>query len=278
MEALAAKTAVDVEGFYAARAPSVVAGSDVVVLSVEGKGIVMRPESLRAATAKAAEGAAPKLGTRLSKGEKRYRKRMAEIGAVYDLTPAVRTPEQVMARSADKDPIPKPPVAANKWVTASVVDDAAAVIAEVFDQAARRDPDHSRTWVALVDGNNHQINRIEAEATSRKITVHVVIDLIHVLEYLWGAAWCFYNESTSRSTLLLARQLAVMVLPTPLAPSIRTAVCPRKACPSSLSTTLGMYSDALAIPVRCIQFGDQQHVHPVMRNPSVRPLAMDLPG
>lgn len=163
MEALAAKAAVDVEGFYAARAPSVVAGSDVVVLSVDGKGIVMRPESLRAATAKAAEGAAPKLGTRLSKGEKRYRKRMAEIGAVYDLTPAVRTPEQVMARSADKDPIPKPPVAANKWVTASVVDDAAAVIAEVFDQAARRDPDHSRTWVALVDGNNHQINRIEAD-------------------------------------------------------------------------------------------------------------------
>jgi hypothetical protein len=25
--------------------------------------------------------------------------------------------------------------------------------------------------------------------------VHVVIDLIHVLEYLWGAAWCFYNEA-----------------------------------------------------------------------------------
>ena len=39
-----------------------------------------------------------------------------------------------------------------------------------------------------------------------------------------------------------------------------------------------MYSDALPIPVRCIQFGDQQHVHLVIRNPSVRLLAMDLPG
>ncbi len=37
-----------------------------------------------------------------------------------------------------------------------------------------RDPDHQRTWVALVDGNNHQIDRINAQANARKIaaTVH----------------------------------------------------------------------------------------------------------
>ena len=36
--------------------------------------------------------ALPKLGSRLPKGEKRGRKRMAEIGAVYDITPAARSP------------------------------------------------------------------------------------------------------------------------------------------------------------------------------------------
>lgn len=46
----------------------------------------------------------------------------------------------------------------------------------------RRDPDHARTWVALVDGNNHQIDRIEKEAKARGVTVCIVIDLIHVLE------------------------------------------------------------------------------------------------
>src|SRR5664280_2788519 len=61
-------------------------------------------------------------------------------------------------------------------------------------EAERRDPEHQRTWVALVDGNNHQIDRIGAEARARKVSVRVVIDLIHVLEYLWKAAWCFHAE------------------------------------------------------------------------------------
>lgn len=40
---------------------------------------------------------------------------------------------------------------------------------EVFRKVAeRRDPEHVRHWVALVDGNKHQIDRVKAEATSRK--------------------------------------------------------------------------------------------------------------
>ncbi|MGI8684733.1 MAG: ISKra4 family transposase, partial [Acidimicrobiales bacterium] len=86
------------------------------------------------------------------------------------------------------------PRAKAKWVTASVADDAAEVIGRVFDEAERRDPEHKRRWVALVDGNCHQIERIEAEAEQRKVDVAVVVDLIHVLEYLWGAVWCFFAE------------------------------------------------------------------------------------
>jgi len=113
------------------------------------------------------------------------------VGAVYDLTPVERTPADVMASNSDATPAP---VAKAKWVTASVVDDAASVIAKVFDEAERRDPGHQRQWVAVVDANNHQIERIETEATARGIEVTVVIDLIHVLEYLWGAVWCFFKE------------------------------------------------------------------------------------
>jgi hypothetical protein len=50
----------------------------------------MRPDALRPATAKAAGEAPNKLSCRLSKGEKRYRKRLAEVGAVYDLAPVDR--------------------------------------------------------------------------------------------------------------------------------------------------------------------------------------------
>ena len=68
------------------------------------------------------------------------------------------------------------------------------VIAEAFDQAESRDPDHRRTWVALVDGNNHQIERISAEAQARGLCVPIVIDVVHVTEYVWKAAWCFFAE------------------------------------------------------------------------------------
>src|SRR5664280_536929 len=53
---------------------------------------------------------------------------------------------------------------------------------------------HARRWVALVAGANHQLDRIEAEAKARKVNVFVLIDVIHVREYLWKAVWCFYPE------------------------------------------------------------------------------------
>ncbi len=119
---------------------------------------------------------------------------LAEVGAVYDLTPVARTPPcDVLASKAGVTPPPAPKAGA-KWVTASVVDDATTVIATVFDEAERRDPSHARRWVALVDGNNHQIDRIEEEAKTRGVDVAIVVDLIHVLEYLWGAVWCFFAE------------------------------------------------------------------------------------
>ncbi|MDQ6797235.1 MAG: ISKra4 family transposase [Actinomycetota bacterium] len=195
VEELAARAAVDFEAFYAqARRPEA-EPTDVVVLSADGKGIVMRPGALRPATAKAAATAVPKLATRLSKGEKANRKRMATVGAVYDLTPIPRAPADILARGGGTSAPPAPaPVAKGKWLMASVENDAATVVAQVFDEAERRDPDHRRPWVALVDGNNHQIDRVKAEAKDREVEVTVIVDLVHVLEYLWGAAWCFFAE------------------------------------------------------------------------------------
>ena len=213
---MTARAAADVQDFYATRAPTEGIEGDVLVISADGKGIVMRPDALRAATAKAAARATTKLATRLSKGEKRNRKRMAEVGAVYDLTPVSRSPADVLTSDRhdphEHDPEPPPaPKAKNKWVTASVVDDAATVIAAIFEQAQRCDPGHARTWVALVDGNNHQIQRIHAEANTQGVAVTILIDLVHVLEYLWGAAWCFFPEADpDAETWVRERALAIL--------------------------------------------------------------------
>ena len=196
VEDLAAAAAVDFEAFYTTRQPPAGAADDVLVLSCDGKGIVMRPDALRPATAKAAKNSSNKLASRLSKGEKANRKRMAEVGAVYDITPVARSPAQIMARTdTQDDPPPPAPTAAGKWLTASVVDDAAEVVTAIFDEAERRDRDHARSWVALVDGNNHQIKTIRTEAKQRDVKITVLIDFVHVLEYLWSAAWSFFDEA-----------------------------------------------------------------------------------
>jgi hypothetical protein len=193
VEALTQAAAVDFEAFFDTIDRPAAEADQVMVVSADGKGIVMRPEGLRAATAAKAAASDNKLKGRLSKGEKANRKRMAEVGAVYTITPVVRTPDDVMAHRGDGPP-KEAPTAANKWLTASVADDAATVISRVFDEADRRDPDHTRPWVALVDGNNHQIDRIRAEATARGIDISILVDWVHVLEYIWASAWSFFDE------------------------------------------------------------------------------------
>ena len=200
-EALATAAAADFDAFYAQNRPPQAGDRDLggepheqaLVLSYDGKGVVMRPDALRPATAKAAADATPKLAGRLSKGEKRNRKRMATVGAVYHAAGAPRTPGDILARPDDQPRTPGP-VTSGKWLTASVTADAATVIAAVFDEAQRRDPDQRHPWIVLVDGNNHQIDRTRAEADARGLDVAIVVDLVHVLEYLWAAAWCFFAE------------------------------------------------------------------------------------
>ncbi|MEX6431103.1 ISKra4 family transposase, partial [Ferrimicrobium acidiphilum] len=115
---------------------------------------------------RAAKTTSHKLKTRLTSGEKKDRKRMAELSVVYDCSPVPRSPADVMARSGDCSKTAGPAAKA-KWFTASVAEDARKVIEAAFLEAERRDPGHLRPWVALVDGNNHQINRIKTEANKR---------------------------------------------------------------------------------------------------------------
>jgi hypothetical protein len=176
------------------------------VLSADGKGIVMRPDALRTRTA-ARPRAGPSRKPRLSGEDQQNRKRMAEIGAVYDATAAPRTPADILQSAAPEGYEAAPgPVATHKWLTASVVNAPKVVIKRVFEEAQRRDPKHRRTWVALVDGANHQIDRIKFEARKRAIKVTIVVDLVHVLQYLWNAAGCLYPDSAATAEEWVHRQ------------------------------------------------------------------------
>src|SRR6266702_5068416 len=101
-----------------------------------------------------------------------------------------RTPGQVMR--PDPGAAKNAPRALNRWYACDITAGRDVTIGKIFDEADRRDPGHRRTWIALADGDICQLALIQAQAAARGITLVILIDFIHVLEYLWKAAWCFH--------------------------------------------------------------------------------------
>lgn len=202
IEELAVRAARDFEAFYDARQDETVdqergvAPPDLLVLSTDGKGIVMRHDALRPETARKAARSRNKMQTRLSGGEKRNRKRMAEVAAVYGLEVRPRTADDILPEPAappppERTPRPRPK---RKRVWASVDRSLAEVVEQCFAEALARDPWLERRWVYLVDGNKEQLRIARAIAADYGVELFVVIDFIHVLEYLWRATWSFHDK------------------------------------------------------------------------------------
>ena len=119
----------------------------------------MRHEDLREATQKKAETTQHKLTNRLSRGEKRNSKRMATVAAVYTIQPYSRTAEDIVGCLAPQHEREGPgrPRPENKRVWASLEKTPEEIIKDAFREARMRDPEGHKRWVALVDGNETQL-------------------------------------------------------------------------------------------------------------------------
>ena len=168
----------------------------------------MHQQDLRPATRTASERTPrSKMGTRLSKGEKRNRKRMSTVAAVYSVAPHVRTPEQmlaVLARDEEAEPSRRRPRPQHKRVWASLEHEPREVLEEAFREALQRDPHRTRRWVAVVDGNQTQLDILEDLAERHDVQLTIVLDIFHVLEYLWkaGHALCAEGSKTLEQWVL----------------------------------------------------------------------------
>ncbi|MGH7435240.1 MAG: ISKra4-like element ISHoc2 family transposase, partial [Polyangiaceae bacterium] len=96
VEELAVRAAQDFDAFYEQKAAARDPKDDLLVISTDGKGIVMRHEDLREGTRRAAEKSGRKLETRLTPGEKSNRKRMAQVATVYSIAPFPRGPADII--------------------------------------------------------------------------------------------------------------------------------------------------------------------------------------
>ena len=188
LEEILPDAAQDFDAFYRQRPPTSATGS-ILVAAVDGKGIPMiKPE-------RATPTARP------IKGQKANKKRMATVATVFTRAAWVRTPQQVIEglfpdRARVKAASPAPPRPENKRVWASLVKGKTAVIQEVAEEMDRRDPSGSLTRLALTDGERALPIRVD-----QTLRVTLILDLIHVLEKLWKAAYVFHPEGSLAADL-----------------------------------------------------------------------------
>lgn len=200
VEELTVRAAEDFDSFYEkcqeekASTDEVPETGQILVISTDGKGVVMRQEDLRGVTQKAAAANKPHLKHRRSKGEKPFRKRMATVASVYTIKPYVRQAEEIIGELSGEELVKARPRPEEKRVWASLKKSQAEVIEEAFSESESRDPLHQKEWVGLVDGNKSQLKLLESKAKECGVKLRIILDLIHVIEYLWKAAWCFHKE------------------------------------------------------------------------------------
>ena len=131
-----------------------------------------------------------------------------QAAAVYGVAPFVRSVEEFLQSLMPRQPVAKTkkaktatppavrprPVAKRVW--ASLEREPAEVIAEAMLEAERHDPERVKRWVVLVDGAETQFDLVEAGAAAYGVDVTVVLDIIHVVEYVWKAAHVFHREGS----------------------------------------------------------------------------------
>jgi hypothetical protein len=170
----------------------------LLILTSDGKGVVMRKSDLRCATRKKArQNSAVNLPTKRT-SERKHCKRMATVASVYETERYIRTPVDIVqaffpAFREDRPRVRRPkPQAKRIW--ASLRNPPEDVIGEIFSEALRRDPDRKKEWVVCVDGDLPQIAHFKNLSLKFDAPITIVCDIVHVLEYLWKAGKVLQSE------------------------------------------------------------------------------------
>jgi|CXWL01.1.fsa_nt_gi hypothetical protein len=179
---------------------------ELLVATIDGKGVPMRPE----------EPQGQRL--RLAPGEKPNKKKEAVVSAVYTIQRFRRTPDDVIREIDDQNRIvpplpdqarPQRPRPQNKRLRATMrgKDEA---FAEVRRQLDQRDPGGTKPWIALTDGAEPLQERVLAELAGPSGIV-LILDVMHVLTYLWWCAFAYHPEGTPEASRWVMNKLRLLL-------------------------------------------------------------------
>lgn len=197
LERLAGQTAEGVAPFRAALpAPEATQEGALLVATADCKGVPLRRE----------KKAVAHRGKRRAKGEKKNHKKMACVGAVYTIEPFVRTAADILdetqrhARAGDR------PVPQHKRVEAQLRSDKEALFARLAHQVqARKAP--GQVVLFLSDGER-ALWRLQQRYLPEAIGI---LDLWHVMEYLWKGAHVFHPEGSPQAQQWVGHHLALLL-------------------------------------------------------------------
>jgi hypothetical protein len=151
---------------------------------------------------------------RLGRGEKRTRKQMAYVGAVYSIAPFERSADDVVDEFRRKQRQPDRPRPQNKQVLAEmtrfregeVINGQVQCFARLAWSAIAR-AGAEKPLVCLMDGQK-SLWALKESWFSRAVGV---LDIFHVMERLWKVAHAFHEEGSREAELQVERHLRLLL-------------------------------------------------------------------
>jgi len=170
---------------------------NLTVVSFDGKGVPMIKKE------------AKKIKARLGKGKKRQKKKEALVGVKYNISANIRTPEEIATNLVFPEKKEKTEKkGSNKEVKrvekpgdiryiASIKQPKKEVMEEIKDEIKDENFEH-RSLVCVMDGAKHLWTTLKDVFKEIKNKA-LILDIIHVLEYIWLIAHVKYKESSDEA-------------------------------------------------------------------------------
>ena len=186
--------------------PPVKEEGEIIVLAGDGKGVPMRrPLEERIGHSK-----------RRGKGEKKNKKQMAYVGAVYTIDRYPRTADDVVDEVQREQCAAVRPQPKHKRVWVEMTgerEDALAngktrLFARLGIEVESRDTDQNKPIVCLMDGERALWAAMRQWLPARTVGI---LDLYHVMEYLWKAAHCFHAEKSGEAEEFVTARLRMLL-------------------------------------------------------------------
>lgn len=185
----------------------------ILVATSDCKGVPMRSVDAPKKAKKSAEKSTEKASSnrRLGRGEKRGQKRMACVGGVYSVAPFRRTADDIVDEMLYKQAQERRPSPQNKRLRAELtqtvngqeVNSKEAIFDWLTDEVSHRDPNETKTVVAIMDGEV-KLRQLQEQVLPGAIGI---LDIWHVQEYLWKLGYCFYKEGSDEAQAFVDRAL-----------------------------------------------------------------------